>query len=157
MTIEKSPVTSLLPIYYLAQAECEDQRESKRSLRHVVFVIDSLSQINNNAPPPDILTHPASISWYTHKAMKRWVWSASKLRKSCGERDYSVRRKNLSPLISSLKRGTLLGGCVEVPSYDIREGGCSFGEESPDPQLVSQSIDYPLLDSTYLKNLSTEY
>ena len=65
---------------------------------------------------------------------------------------FSSKNENLSPLISSLKRGTLLGGCVETPSYDdIRGGGRSFGEESPDPQLVSQSIDYPLLDSTYLK------
>jgi hypothetical protein len=53
--------------------------------------------------------------------------------------------------MSSLKRGTLLGGCVDVPSYDIRGGGRSFGEESPDPHLVQQSIDFPLLDSTYLK------
>lgn len=69
-----------------------------------------------------------------------------------GTRLFSSKNENLSPLISSLKRGTLLGGCVETPSYDdIRGGGRSFGEESPDPQLVSQSIDYPLLDSTYLK------
>ena len=68
-----------------------------------------------------------------------------------GTRLFSSKNENLSPLISSLKRGTLLGGCVDVPSYDIRGGGRSFGEESPDPQLVSQSIDYPLLDSTYLK------
>jgi hypothetical protein len=71
------------------------------------------------------------------------VWGASL---------FSSKNENLSPLISSLKRGTLLGGCVDAPSYDdIRGGGLSFGEESPDPQLVSQSIDYPSLDSTYLK------
>ncbi len=64
---------------------------------------------------------------------------------------FESKNENLSPLISSLKRGALLGGCVDVPSYDIRGGGRSFGEESPDPQLVSQSIDYLLLDSTYLK------
>jgi len=68
-----------------------------------------------------------------------------------GTRLFSSKNENLSPLISSLKRGTLLGGCVEVPSYDIRGGGRSFGEESPDPHLVQQSIDYPLLDSIYLK------
>jgi hypothetical protein len=69
-----------------------------------------------------------------------------------GARLFSSKNENLSPLVSSLKRGTLLGGCVDVPSYDdIRGGGRSFGEESPDPQLVSQSIDYPSLDSTYLK------
>ena len=68
-----------------------------------------------------------------------------------GTRLFSSKNENLSPLISSFKRGTLLGGCVDVPSYDIRGGGRSFGEESPDPHLVSQSIDYPLLDSTYLK------
>ncbi len=65
---------------------------------------------------------------------------------------FSSKNENLSPLISSLERGTLLGGCVDTPSYDdIRGGGRSFGEESLDPQLVSQSIDYPSLDSTYLK------
>ena len=68
-----------------------------------------------------------------------------------GTRLFSSKNENLSPLISSLKRGTLLGGGADVPSYDIRGGGRSFGEESPDPHLVSQSIDYPLLDSTYLK------
>jgi hypothetical protein len=75
-----------------------------------------------------------------------------------GTRLFSSKNENLSPLISSLKRGTLLGGCVETPSYDdIREGGRSFGEESPDPQLVSQSIDYLVLDKylskTYLFNI----
>jgi hypothetical protein len=64
-----------------------------------------------------------------------------------GTRLFSSKNENLSPLISSLKRGTLLGGCVETPSYDdIRGGGRSFGKESPDPQLVSQSIDYLVLD-----------
>ncbi len=64
-----------------------------------------------------------------------------------GTRLFSSKNENLSPLISSLKRGTLLGECVETPSYDdIRGGGRSFGEESPDPQLVSQSIDYLVLD-----------
>ena len=64
-----------------------------------------------------------------------------------GTRLFSSKNENLSPLIPSLKRGTLLGGCVETPSYDdIRGGGRSFGEESPDPQLVSQSIDYLVLD-----------
>jgi hypothetical protein len=61
------------------------------------------------------------------------------------------KNENLSPLISSLERDTLLSGCVEVPSYDIRGGGRSLGEESPDPRLVSQSFDYLILDSTYLK------
>ncbi len=69
-----------------------------------------------------------------------------------GTRLFSSKNENLSPLISSLKRGTLLGGCVDTPSYDdIRGGGRSFGEESPDPQLVSQSFDYPVRNSTYLK------
>ena len=68
-----------------------------------------------------------------------------------GTRLFSSKNENLSPLISSLKRGTLLSGGVEVPSYDIRGGGRSLGEESPDPHLVSQSKDYLILDSTYLK------
>ncbi len=71
---------------------------------------------------------------------------------SVGTRLFSSKNENLSPLISSLKRGTLLGGCVDTPSYDnIRGGGRSFWEESPDPQLVSQSFDYPVRISTYLK------
>ncbi len=61
VTIERRPVTSLLLIYYFAQAECEDQRESNRSEGQVVFYytdigtdeqLASLSQINNNAPLP---------------------------------------------------------------------------------------------------------
>jgi hypothetical protein len=68
-----------------------------------------------------------------------------------GTRLFSSKNENLSPLISSFKRGTLLSGGVEVPSYDIRGGGRSLGEESPDPHLVSQSKDYLILDSTYLK------
>ena len=64
-----------------------------------------------------------------------------------GTRLFSPKNENLSPLISSLKRGTLLSGCVEAPSYDIRGGGRSLGGESPDPHLVSQSKDYLILDS----------
>ena len=56
-----------------------------------------------------------------------------------GTRLFSSKNENLSPLISSLKRGTLLGGGADVPSYDIRGGGRSFGEESPDPHSV-QSV-----------------
>ncbi len=65
-------------------------------------------------------------------------------KKGCGERDYSVQA-------SSFKRGTLLSGGVEVPSYDIRGGGRSLGEESPGPHLVSQSKDYLITERTYLK------
>jgi hypothetical protein len=68
-----------------------------------------------------------------------------------GARLFSSKNENLSPLISSFKCGTLLSGGVEVPSYDIRGGGCSLGEESPDPHLVRQSKDYLILDSIYLK------
>jgi hypothetical protein len=74
-----------------------------------------------------------------------------KVKHSCevenvGNETIQSKNENLSPLISSLKRGTLLSGCVEVPSYDIRGGGRSLGEESPDPHLVNQSLNYLILD-----------
>ncbi len=91
MTTESKPVTSLVLIFLprtsrmwvskRIEQECRTGR-----LSYIDIITDeqlaSLSQINNNAPLPDILNQPASISWYTHKAMKRWVWSANKFRKS---------------------------------------------------------------------------
>jgi hypothetical protein len=78
MTIERKHVTSLMLIYYLLQAECEDQRESNRSLgrlgtasyfeTHYCTDISTeeqllapLSQINNNAPLHDVPTPPAQL------------------------------------------------------------------------------------------------
>jgi hypothetical protein len=70
-----------------------------------------------------------------------------------GTRLFSPKNENLSPLISSLKRGTLLSGCVEVPSYDIRGGGRSLGEESIElvSLLTTFYLTVPILKPIYLE------